>query len=153
IVWWVPYGRGKVVTNVMGHVGDTASLSCVGFQTVLLRSIEWLVTGTCKSPIPADFPTADRTSQRYPGPVPKLPLADLSPEQALASIKVPAGYHLELVASDPLIMNPVLCAWDGDGRMYVAEMRSYMLDVDAGHENDPTSRVSLLTDSNGDGVM
>src|SRR3954462_14031861 len=104
----------------MGHVGETASLSCVGFQTVLQRSIEWLVTGRCSTAIPADFPTADRTSQRYPGDVPRLPLPALTPQQAMASIKVPPGYHLELVASDPTIVQPVLCTWDGDGRMYVA---------------------------------
>jgi mono/diheme cytochrome c family protein len=154
IVWWAPYGKGKVLTNVMGHVGETsAPLSCVGFQTVFLRSIEWLVTGKCATPIPSDFPTADRTSQRYPGEVPRLPLANLTPKEAMARIKVPAGYHLELVASDPTIVHPVMCTWDGDGRMYVAELRSYMLDVDASHENDPVSRVTRLTDSNNDGVM
>ena len=71
----------------------------------------------------------------------------------MARIKVPAGYHLELVASDPTIVHPVLCAWDGNGRMYVAEMRSYMRDADASRENEPISRVSRLIDSNGDGVM
>lgn len=153
IVWWVPYGKGKVLTNVMGHVGETASMSCVGFQTVLQRSIEWLATGQCSTPIPRDFPTADVTSQRYPGGIPRLPLTELTPKEAMARIKVPAGYRLELVASDPTIVHPVLCTWDGDGRMYVAEMRTYMRDVDATGENDPVSRVTRLIDTNGDGVM
>lgn len=153
IVWWVPYGKGKVLTNVMGHVGETASMSCVGFQTVLSRSIEWLATGKCTTPIPSDFPTTDRTSQRYPGGIPRLPLEDLTQKEAMARIKVPPGYRLELVASDPTIVHPVLCTWDGDGRMYVAEMRTYMRDVDGTNENDPVSRVTRLTDTNGDGVM
>jgi putative membrane-bound dehydrogenase-like protein len=154
VVWWVPYGKGKVLTNVMGHVGENSGpLSCVGFQTVFLRSIEWLVTGRCSTPIPANFPTEERTSQRYPGDIPRLPLADLAAQEAMAKIKVPAGYHLELVASDPAIVHPVMCTWDGNGRMYVAEMRSYMLDADASSENEPTSRVSRLIDTNGDGVM
>ncbi|MEA3210369.1 MAG: hypothetical protein QOE70_3426 [Chthoniobacter sp.] len=153
IVWWVPYGKGKVLTNVMGHVGETASMSCVGFQTVLQRSIEWLVTGKCAAPIPADFPTPGRTSQRYPGDVPRLPLADLTPQEAMARIKVPPGYHLELIASDPMVVHPVLCTWDGDGRMYVAEMRTYMKDAAGTGENEPASRVSRLIDTNGDGVM
>src|SRR4030095_1895541 len=51
VVWWTPYGKGKVLTNVMGHVSEsTAPLSCVGFQTVFLRSIEWLATGKCTTP-------------------------------------------------------------------------------------------------------
>lgn len=155
IVWWVPYGKGKVLTNVMGHVGtDSGPLSCVGFQTVFLRSIEWLVTGRCVTPIPADFPTEEQTSRRYPGEIPRLPLATaLTAQEAMARIKVPAGYHLELVASDPTIVQPVLCTWDGNGRMYVAELRTYMQDVDASRENEPTSRVTRLTDTKGNGVM
>lgn len=153
IVWWIPYGKGKVLTNVMGHVGETASMSCVGFQTVLQRSVEWLVTGKCVTPIPAEFPTADRTSQNYPGGIPRVALENLNAKQAMARIKVPAGYHLELVAADPTIVHPVMCTWDGNGRMYVAEMRTYMKDVAATGENEPTSRVSRLVDTNGDGVM
>lgn len=154
VVWWVPYGKGKVLTNVMGHVGENSGpLSCVGFQTVFLRSIEWLVTGRCVTPIPADFPAEDRVSQRYPGDIPRLAMADFQAKEAMAKIKVPPGYRLELVASDPVIVHPVMCTWDGNGRMYVAEMRSYMLDVDATRENEPISRVSRLMDSNGDGVM
>lgn len=64
IVWWVPYGEGKVVTNVMGHVGSLEPLRCVGFRTLLYRSCEWLATGECITPIPEDFPTAEAPSKR-----------------------------------------------------------------------------------------
>lgn len=62
IVWWIPYGKGKVVTNLMGHVGELGSMECVGFQTVLCRACEWAATGDCTIPIPANFPTAEATS-------------------------------------------------------------------------------------------
>jgi len=62
IVWWVPYGQGKVVTNLMGHVGGLDSMKCVGFRVTLCRSCEWVATGKCTTPIPDDFPTADSTS-------------------------------------------------------------------------------------------
>lgn len=62
IVWWVPYGQGKVVTNLMGHVGGLDSMKCVGFQVTLRRACEWVATGKCVTPIPGDFPTADATS-------------------------------------------------------------------------------------------
>ena len=55
----------------------------------------------------------------------------LNPEQSLKSFNLPAGYHLELVASEPMIKEPVAIAWDGNARMYVAEMLTYMLDADA----------------------
>ncbi|MGM0489168.1 MAG: ThuA domain-containing protein [Planctomycetota bacterium] len=61
IVWWVPYGKGKVVTNVMGHVGSLQPMQCVGFKVLLYRSVEWLATGECTTPIPDNFPTADQT--------------------------------------------------------------------------------------------
>ena len=38
---------------------------------------------------------------------------------------------MELVASEPMIEDPVAITWDGNGRMYVAEMLTYMKDADA----------------------
>lgn len=75
-----------------------------------------------------------------------------SPAETIASIRVPPGYRLELVASEPQIINPVCLAWDGNGAMYVAEMRSYMLDIDASKEKEAVSRVSRLESTRGDGV-
>ena len=62
IVWWVPYGKGRVVTNVMGHVGGLGCMQCVGFKMILYRTCEWLATGRCITPIPKNFPTAQKTS-------------------------------------------------------------------------------------------
>ncbi len=61
IIWWVPFGQGRVVTNVMGH-GVDVGMKCVGFKLLLLRSCEWAATGRCTIPIPADFPTAEKMS-------------------------------------------------------------------------------------------
>ncbi len=62
MVFWVPYGRGKVVTNLMGHVGSLDPMKCVGFKVLLYRACEWLATGNCTTPIPDNFPTAEKTS-------------------------------------------------------------------------------------------
>jgi putative membrane-bound dehydrogenase-like protein len=75
-----------------------------------------------------------------------------APQEAMAMIQVPPGYRLELVAAEPQIINPVCLAWDGNGAMYVAEMRSYMRDIDATKEKEPISRVSRLESTRGDGV-
>ncbi|MDB5240908.1 MAG: cytochrome, partial [Spirosoma sp.] len=77
----------------------------------------------------------------------------LTPEQSLKAFQVPRGYHMELVASEPMIHEPVAIAWDGNARMYVAEMDTYMQDADATNEHEPLSRVMLLEDTNGDGKM
>ena len=44
------------------------------------------------------------------------------------------GYRLELVASEPMIDEPVAIAWDGNGRMFVAEMNTYMQDAEGSGE-------------------
>ena len=57
-----------------------------------------------------------------------------------------------MAASEPDIKEPVAIAFDGDGRMYVAEFLSYMQDIDGNHELDPASRVSVHWSSKHDGV-
>lgn len=76
----------------------------------------------------------------------------LSREEALNSIELKDGYRLELVLSDPEIHEPVAMAWDGNGALYVVEMRTYMQDADATGEQEPTSRISRHEDTDGDGV-
>jgi len=80
-------------------------------------------------------------------------IKNFSPEESLDKFYLPEGYKIELVASEPLIGEPVSIAWDGDGRMYVAQMMTYMQDIDAKDENAPWSRISLLTDEDQDGRM
>ncbi|WP_341227046.1 ThuA domain-containing protein [uncultured Arcticibacterium sp.] len=58
----IDYGKGRIFHTPMGHVDY--SVSCVGFITSLLRGSEWAATGKVTIPIPADFPTAEKTSQR-----------------------------------------------------------------------------------------
>lgn len=87
-------------------------------------------------------------------PIVKDPvIKDLSPEESLKTMYVPKGYKIKLVASEPLINEPVTVVWDGNGKMYVAQMMTYMQDADAGNENEPWSRISVLEDTDGDGVM
>lgn len=56
MVWWIPYGKGKVFTTVMGHADY--SMQCVGFQTIVNRGTEWVATGKVTIPVPAKFPSA-----------------------------------------------------------------------------------------------
>jgi mono/diheme cytochrome c family protein/glucose/arabinose dehydrogenase len=80
-------------------------------------------------------------------------IKDLSPDESLKTMYLPKGYKIQLVASEPLINEPVTVVWDGNGKMYVAQMMTYMQDIDAGDENQPWSRVSVLEDTDNDGVM
>ena len=62
MIFTVSYGKGRVFHTPMGH-GDY-SQECVGFITTLQRGSEWAATGKVTLPIPDDFPTANKTSQR-----------------------------------------------------------------------------------------
>jgi type 1 glutamine amidotransferase len=56
MAWWIPYGKGKVFTTLMGHADY--SMKCVGFQTIVARGTEWVATGKVTLPLPPKFPTA-----------------------------------------------------------------------------------------------
>ena len=77
----------------------------------------------------------------------------LSPQDEAKTFFMPPGYHLELVASEPMIEEPILIDWDADGRLWVIEERGYMEDLPATGEREPIGRISVLEDTNDDGKM
>ncbi len=77
----------------------------------------------------------------------------LSPEESMKTFYLPEGYKVELVASEPMINEPVAITWDGNGKMYVAQMETYMQNIDGDGTDEPSSRIILLEDLNGDGKM
>src|SRR5687767_228274 len=83
---------------------------------------------------------------------PRPPVVRLSPEEQQKHFLLPAGFRIEPVLADPLIQDPVGVTFDGNGRMYVLEMRSYMQDVDGTNSRAPVSRISRHEDTNGDGT-
>src|SRR4051794_37072665 len=77
----------------------------------------------------------------------------LSPEAEMKTFVLPPGYRAELVASEPMVENPILIDWDPSGRLWVIELIGYMHDLPATDEREPSGRVSVLEDTNGDGTM
>jgi putative membrane-bound dehydrogenase-like protein len=80
----------------------------------------------------------------------KGPQPPLTPEQALHSISVPAGFAVQLVASEPLVEDPINLAFGHDGSLWVVEMGDYPLGAERAAEG---GRVKRLSDTNGDGVF
>src|SRR5438876_2854515 len=72
-----------------------------------------------------------------------------SPEESLASMQTKAGLEIELVAAEPLIVDPVAIDWGADGKLWVVEMRDYPMGMDGNWK--PGSRIKFLEDTNGDG--
>src|SRR5689334_4253349 len=62
ILMVLSYGKGRIFHTTMGH--DLAALNCVGFITTYQRGTEWAATGKVTQKVPADFPTAEKTSTR-----------------------------------------------------------------------------------------
>ncbi|MGS0527423.1 DUF7133 domain-containing protein [Zobellia nedashkovskayae] len=108
-----------------------------------------LTLGSCKKekPVYADVIYTKPTLVKDP------PVVFMTPEESMKTMHLPEGYHMELVASEPMINEPVTIAWGPDGKLYVAEMLTYMQDIDGTDENEPWSRVSVLEDTDGDGKM
>jgi putative membrane-bound dehydrogenase-like protein len=108
---------------------------------------------TCSVPKKALKDTATETAETTPVFNPTPSGVYLSPAESMKTMHLANGYHLELVASEPMIKEPVAIAWDGNARMYVAEMLTYMQDADATGEQQPKSRILLLEDTDNDGKM
>ncbi|MEO6740309.1 MAG: dehydrogenase, partial [Chthoniobacteraceae bacterium] len=81
------------------------------------------------------------------------PPKPLTPEEELKTFKVAKGFHVELVAAEPMIQEPVAQAWDEKGRLFVCEMRGYMQDVEGKGEDQALGRIVMLEDTDGDGKM
>jgi len=78
-----------------------------------------------------------------------LPVVPLPPEESLAKIHVPRGFCVELVAAEPLVLDPVAFDWDERGRLWVVEMADYPVEFDG--NGKPGGRVRILEDTDRDG--
>lgn len=73
----------------------------------------------------------------------------LSPEESLKKLHVRAGFRAELVAAEPLTLDPVAIDWDAAGRLWVVEMADYPLGLD--NKGAAGGRVRILEDIDNDG--
>jgi putative membrane-bound dehydrogenase-like protein len=79
----------------------------------------------------------------------RMPGPPLSPTEALAKMQVPEGFSVELVASEPDIVNPVAMTFDEKGRIWVTESLEYPR-----HSAGPgRDRIKVLEDTDGDGKI
>ena len=146
VSWIRRVGKGRVFYSGFGHNRE------VFWNAEILR--HWLAgiqyaLGDLDVP---DEPVSERRKQSIVYNDPEVRFQ--SPEGTLKSFELPPGYRIGLVASEPQIHEPVLAVWDGNGRMYVAEFRTYMQDADGGRKQfEPISRVSMHEDTDGDGHM
>ncbi|QHT72234.1 c-type cytochrome [Rhodocytophaga rosea] len=77
----------------------------------------------------------------------KIETGPIAPEDVIATFDLEPGFKIELVASEPLVSDPVDMEIDEYGRMYVVEMHGYPLDKTG------IGKIKMLSDVNGDGRM
>lgn len=76
-----------------------------------------------------------------------------SPWEELKTFQIEEGFEIQLVANEPMVQDPIFLTFDEKNRLWVVEMRSFMPDIDGIGEALPLGRISVLEDTNGDGVM
>ncbi|MBX3745266.1 MAG: c-type cytochrome [Verrucomicrobiae bacterium] len=138
----VGVGGGGEATLLLGGPGegDTGLEGKIDEVAVYDRALSWdvLAEQFRASGMPATTVAGIPTA--YP---------PLSPEASLARIRVSPGYRVELVAAEPMVVDPVAFDWDAEGRLWVVEMSDYPLGMDG--NGAPGGRIRVLEDTDGDG--
>jgi putative membrane-bound dehydrogenase-like protein len=157
-VWTYEKEQYRAFTCIPGHWYKNFSHNAV--RTMILRGIAWAgkrgnIDELCK---PAELGDALRYVE---GGCP-------SPQELPKALEVHPEFNLSLVAAEPLINKPMNIDWDEKGRLWVVETPEYpnglrQSNVDAWkdsgaikpgqYERKPLDQVSILSDTNGDGVM
>lgn len=111
----------------------------------------WLIALAGVLALSANLPVAesaqnDDDANNATAPAFKSPV---SPEDSLKHFKLIPGLRIELVASEPQVIDPVAIRFDEFGKMWVVEMRDYPHGPAEGEE--PMSVIKMLEDRDGDG--
>jgi len=128
--------------RILDEQGYEADYSMIYYRrpNQLSPVVEELILDTVQSILSPQFYSKE-LQQNFPPPK--------SPTEALQSFKLPKGLKLELVAAEPLVMDPVAFDWGMDGSLWVVEMGDYPSGLDG--EGKPGGKVKVLRDTNGDG--
>lgn len=118
-------------------------------RLIVVAAIAAALAGCSGSDLPrsaADKPWPAPVTTEVPAP--EMPLA---PEEALKTLTMPPGYQVELAAAEPLVMDPILGEFDGDGRLWILEMHSFAYNPDMTNSFGPINDLVVLDDTDGDG--
>lgn len=139
--------------------GGAESLKHASIRSFILRGIAWAAK---RDNVDELCTKSDLAALRYPagGPRPA--------SETVKSFDLHPGFKATAVASEPLINKAIAMQWDASGRLWVAETPEYpngrrpMSDVawkETGvlkpdqYDRPATDRISILEDTDGDGVM
>jgi len=148
----------RAFVSIPGHLYE--NFNRPNYRAILLRGIAWAGKRTNVDELVKKEELGD--SLRYPegGPT--------HPAKAAAKIELHPEFDLSLVAAEPLIAKAMNIDWDERGRLWVSETPEYpngrrvpntapWKDTGSleptGQARDPEDTISILSDTNADGVM
>ena len=146
------YGRRY---NPFGPDNYPAEIQKIRELTAIRDRAVWLAAAKGEK---LDLSVADKHTTPLPpvktnyNPEKNGSLTYLSGQEALAKLKVPQGYKIELFASEqefPDLAKPMQMSFDGKGRLWVAAMPSYPHYKPG--DARPNDKILILEDTNGDG--
>ncbi|MES2709132.1 MAG: PVC-type heme-binding CxxCH protein [Verrucomicrobiota bacterium] len=153
----------RAFVSIPGHLYKSFSLP--HYRAILMRGIAWAGK---RADIDEFTKPEEISSLTYPDGGPQ------KPADTLKNLEIHPDFKMTLVAAEPLITKPMNFDWDPAGRIWVAETPEYPngrrgmrpdyrgkewkdrggIDFDPGIQNRPgKDKVSILTDTDGDGVM
>lgn len=136
--WIEKYYRARSSLN-----GVAAGLALAG-QLAYFTTQATAQSAPAASATAANPPVADSVDKDYSAELPRIP--PKTPDEEYQSFDVLDGFEVELVAAEPLVVDPIAFAFDARYRLFVVEMCDY-----SEQETERLGSVALLVDSNGDG--
>jgi putative membrane-bound dehydrogenase-like protein len=148
----------RAFVSIPGHLYE--NFNRPNYRSILLRGIAWAGRRENVDELLEKDETGDSLRYVEGGPT--------APGKAAAKIEVHPEFDLTLAAAEPLIRKAMNLDWDEKGRLWVSETPEYPngrrvpnteLWKDSGSlrrtppARDPEDTISILSDTNGDGVM
>ena len=139
--------------------GQADSLKHASLREFILRGVTWVAK---QENADALRKPADPATLRYPAGGPR------TPADTVKSFDLSPGFTAGPVAGEPLINKPIAMDWDARGRLWIAETPEYPngrrpaiaepwretgVLKPGNYDRPATDRISILTDTDGDGVM
>src|SRR5688572_21731521 len=111
----------------------------------MLRMFLQLVTGCVLAALAGagDFPAPYNSGSHLAPP-------ELTPQAAAKALQLPEGFKATVFAAEPDVQNPIGMAWDGRGRLWIAENYTYA-ERTVKFDLRLRDRVLIFEDRNGDG--
>ena len=148
----------RAFVSIPGHLYE--NFNRPNYRSILLRGIAWAGRRPNADELLRENELGDSLRYVDGGPT--------HPAEAAGKIEVHPEFDLTLVAAEPLISKAMSIDWDEKGRLWVAETPEYPNGrripntepwkesgslAPARQARDPEDSISILSDTNGDGVM